>query len=61
MRYIDLADFMHSGKSATIQESNHGSGVCMEHYAKYYVPKSYIFLALLQSIVLIILKVYSVE
>ena len=24
---------MHSGKSATIQESNNGSGVCKEHYA----------------------------
>ena len=23
----------HSGKSATIRESNHGSGVCKEHYA----------------------------
>ena len=23
----------HSGKSATIKESNHGSGVCKEHYA----------------------------
>ena len=23
----------HAGKSATILESNHGSGVCMEHYA----------------------------
>ena len=22
-----------SGKSATIRESNHGSGVCKEHYA----------------------------
>ena len=26
----------HSGKSATIRESNHGSGVCKEHYALYY-------------------------
>ena len=24
---------VHSGKSATIRESNHGSGVCKEHYA----------------------------
>ena len=23
--------FVHSGKSATILESNHGSGVCKEH------------------------------
>ena len=36
---------MHSGKSATIRESNHGSGVCKEHYAWYYVPKSSILLA----------------
>ena len=35
----------HSGKSATIRESNHGSGVCKEHYAKYYAPKSSILLA----------------
>ena len=35
----------HSGKSATIQESNHGSGVCKKHYAYYYVPKSSIFFA----------------
>ena len=34
-----------SGKSATIRESNHGSGVCKEHYTKYYVPKSSILLA----------------
>ena len=27
----------HSGKSATIRESNHGSGVCQEHYAEYYI------------------------
>ena len=37
--------FIHSGKSATIRESNHGSGVCREHYAYYYVPKSSILLA----------------
>ena len=37
--------FLHSGKSATIRESNHGLGVCKEHYAKYYVPKSSILLA----------------
>ena len=30
----------HSGKSATIRESNQGSGVCKEHYVLYYVPKS---------------------
>ena len=35
----------HSGKSVTIQESNHGSGVYMEHYAQYYVQKSSILLA----------------
>ena len=34
-----------SGKSATIRESNHGSGVCKEHYAYYYVPKSSILLS----------------
>ena len=28
-----FAKLHHSGKSATIRESNHGSGVCMEHYA----------------------------
>ena len=36
---------MHSGKSATIRESNHGSGVGKEHYAWYYEPKSSILLA----------------
>ena len=35
----------HSGKSATIRESNHGSGVCKEHYAYNYKPKSSILLA----------------
>ena len=35
----------HSGKSATIRELNHGSGVCKENYAYYYVPKSSILLA----------------
>ena len=35
----------HSGKSATIRESNHGSCVYKEHFAKYYVPKSSILLA----------------
>ena len=36
-----------SGKSSTNRESNHGSGVCKEHYAYmlYYVPKSSILLA----------------
>ena len=29
----DLMVLFHSGKSATIRESNHGSGVCKEHYA----------------------------
>ena len=36
---------LHSGKSATIRESNHGSGVSKEHYAKHYVPKCSILLA----------------
>ena len=35
----------HSGKSATILESNHGSGVRKVHYAQYYVPKGSILLA----------------
>ena len=35
----------HSGKSVTIQEVNHGSGICKEHYAKYYELKSSILLA----------------
>ena len=35
----------HSGKSATIPESNHGSDVRKEHYAQYYVPKGSILLA----------------
>ena len=35
----------HSGKSVTIRESNHGLGVCKEHYVLYYVPKSSILLA----------------
>ena len=26
-------DIEHSGKSVTIRESNHGLGVCKEHYA----------------------------
>ena len=33
------------GKSPTIQESNHGSGACKEHYAQHYVPKSSISFA----------------
>ena len=33
----------HWGKSATIQESNHGTG--KEHYVQYYVPKSSILFA----------------
>ena len=28
-----LSQLPHSGKAATIRESNHGLGVCMEHYA----------------------------
>ena len=36
---------MHLGKSATFRESNQGSGVCKEHCAWYYVPKSSILLA----------------
>ena len=32
----------HSGKSVTIRESNHASGVYKEYY---YVPKSYILFA----------------
>ena len=40
-----LQDPHHSGKSATNRESNHGSGVCKEHYALYYVPKHSILLA----------------
>ena len=34
-----------SGKSVTIPELNHASGVYKEHYALYYVPKSSILLA----------------
>ena len=34
-----------SGKFATIRESNHGSGVCKERYAKFYVQKSSILVA----------------
>ena len=35
----------HSGKSVTIRESNHASGVYKEHYAQYYVRKSSILLS----------------
>ena len=35
----------HSGKPASIRDSNHGSGVCKEHYVWCYVPKSPILLA----------------
>ena len=35
----------HYGKSATIPESNHGSGVCKEHYAECHVPKHSTLLA----------------
>ena len=42
---LNTSSGMHLGKSATIRESNHGLGVCKEHYAKYYVPKSSIWLA----------------
>ena len=31
--YVGVDMLWHSGKSATIRESNHGSGVCKEHYA----------------------------
>ena len=31
VKRVDIAH--HSGKSATIRESNHGLGVCKEHYA----------------------------
>ena len=46
-----LADYnlhghIHSGKFATIRESNHGSGVCNGHYALYYEPKSSILSAI---------------
>ena len=34
----------HSEKSAAIRESNHGLGVCKEHYTYYCVPKSSILL-----------------
>ena len=37
---FDFEVHRHSVKSVTIRESNHGSGVCREHYALYYVPKS---------------------
>ena len=42
---IDVSTTHHSGKSATIRKSIHGSGVCKEHYAYYFVPKSSILLA----------------
>ena len=42
---LNTSSGMHLGKSTTIRESNHGLGVCKEHYAKYYVPKSSIWLA----------------
>ena len=52
MRHLDTCIYnepfwlqRHSGKSATIRESYHGSGVCKEHHALYYVPKSSILLA----------------
>ena len=32
-------DKLHSGKSVTIRESNHASGVYKEHYGLYFVPK----------------------
>ena len=32
-RVGNLQCLIHLGKSATIQESNHDSGVCKEHYA----------------------------
>ena len=42
---VTVSHCIHPGKCATTRESNHGSGVCKEHYAKYYVPKSSILLA----------------
>ena len=30
---LEDAIVLHSGKSATIRESNHDTGVCKEHYA----------------------------
>ena len=36
----ELGISLHSGKFATIRESNPGSGVCKEHCAKYYEPKN---------------------
>ena len=42
--YVESHSLNHSGKSATIRESNHASDVCKVHYAYYYVPKSSIFL-----------------
>ena len=38
----NLSSQDHTGKSATIRESNPGSGVLKEHYAYYYVPKSFV-------------------
>ena len=45
MERHDFEQTGHSGKSATIRESNNGSGVCKEHYEKNYVPKCSILLA----------------
>ena len=45
LQSLDNTLCYHSGKSAIIRESNHVSGVCEEHYAQYYVPKSSILLA----------------
>ena len=42
---LTLTPSRHSGKSAAIPESNYDPDVCKEHYAWYYVPKSYILLA----------------
>ena len=42
---VTVSRCIHSGKSAIIRESNHGSGVCKEHYAKYFVPKSIHFVS----------------
>ena len=36
---------VHLGKSVSILESNHASGVYKENYALYYLPKSSILLA----------------
>ena len=39
MKKAWVLSYPHSGKSATIRESNHGLCVYKEHYAQCYVPK----------------------